>query len=262
MLPQVENRSQDCLLFPYADMHFPDHLHAHVELCIATHGTLRVRMDGDTLVVREGQMLVVFPDTLHGYEGTQENEGLMVLFSARLLPELAVNFSACAPTCPVIDWADEDIRYCVCRLQALCGDGAADVALVRALLHLLMVRALPALHVQEAGTPPVNDLLYQAISYISRHAAQKLTVRRVARALGTNEYYLSHLMNSKLHMGFRAYLNTLRVDRACRLLRASTQPIETIGTACGFESLRTFDRVFRQLCGCTPRDYRRRQHGG
>ena len=58
-------------------------------------------------------------------------------------------------------------------------------------------------------------------------------------------------------MGFRAYLNALRIDRARRYLRMTSRPIEEIAAACGFANLRTFDRVFVERCGCTPRDFRK-----
>ena len=63
--------------------------------------------------------------------------------------------------------------------------------------------------------------------------------------------------NERLHMGFRAYLNALRIDRARRYLRVTSRPIEEIAAACGFANLRTFDRVFFERCGCTPRDFRK-----
>ena len=54
-----------------------------------------------------------------------------------------------------------------------------------------------------------------------------------------------------------AYLNALRIDRARRYLRVTSWPIEEIAVACGFANLRTFDRVFAERCGCTPRDFRK-----
>ena len=40
-------------------------------------------------------------------------------------------------------------------------------------------------------------------------------------------------------------------------MSVTVRPIEEIGVACGFTNLRTFDRVFAEQCGCTPREYRR-----
>ena len=97
--------------------------------------------------------------------------------------------------------------------------------------------------------------------YMSQHLAQPLNLKETARALGVNSYYLSHVLSERIHMGFRAYLNSMRVDRARRYLRLTTWPVEEVAAACGFRTLRTFDRVFQEYCGCTPREFRRAAEG-
>ena len=47
------------------------------------------------------------------------------------------------------------------------------------------------------------------------------------------------------------------MDKARLLLRQKALPVEEIAFRCGFSNLRSFDRVFRQINGCTPREYRK-----
>jgi AraC-like DNA-binding protein len=61
------------------------------------------------------------------------------------------------------------------------------------------------------------------------------------------------------HDHFRSFLNQYRVDEACRLLAANDRSAEKlVGVALdsGFASLASFNRAFRQRCGCTPSQYR------
>ncbi len=51
-------------------------------------------------------------------------------------------------------------------------------------------------------------------------------------------------------------ITRVRLERAAELLRHAPLPIERIAAACGFESHRYFDRVFRRETGMTPRAYR------
>ena len=128
--------------------------------------------------------------------------------------------------------------------------------LARAYLSLIFLRLLPVLK-PESDTV-TGDLIYRAMQYIAQNLARPLDLRAAAHALGVNTSYLSHVLNEKLHMGFRSYLNALRIDRARRMLRATNLPVEEISVACGFTNLRTFDRVFIERCEITPRDYRKR----
>lgn len=52
------------------------------------------------------------------------------------------------------------------------------------------------------------------------------------------------------------YINELRVRDAKQLLEAGEMPISEIAFEVGFESLRSFNRVFYKQTGMTPTDYR------
>ena len=54
------------------------------------------------------------------------------------------------------------------------------------------------------------------------------------------------------------YVNQLRVDRARTLLLATDQEVSRVSAECGYENPRTFNREFRRICGCTPREYRKK----
>gem|GEM_PF-3222963 len=78
----------------------------------------------------------------------------------------------------------------------------------------------------------------------------------MAHDLGVSQTYLSSVFSKKLNMSFPRCLNILRVELARDMLRHTRQPITTILYECGYESSRSFNRAFMELCGVTPRDYR------
>jgi AraC family transcriptional regulator len=47
-----------------------------------------------------------------------------------------------------------------------------------------------------------------------------------------------------------------RVDRAKEMLRAAEMRVLDVAVACGFKTQQHFARVFRQLCGASPTEYR------
>ena len=58
-------------------------------------------------------------------------------------------------------------------------------------------------------------------------------------------------------MNFREYLNHIRLDYARRLIRGTDRPLTEIWAEAGFESQRSFSRVFREIEGMTPLGYRK-----
>lgn len=235
-----------------------EHLHSRFEMIIPRKGAFTARLDGKAHTVQVGDALVVFPGVPHCFDLAQ-GEGVLLSFYDDHLSEMGQSLSAMQPLSPVIhlDAIDQDVRYCLERLNAMAEAGETDEMLAQAYLTLMFVHLLKALDLVQADPSAAKELLYRAMQYISQNLALPLNLKGTAHALGVNSYYLSHVLNERIHMGFRAYLNTLRVERARRYLRLTSWSVEEIAAACGFNNLRTFDRVFVEYCGMQPREFRK-----
>ncbi|WP_421932902.1 helix-turn-helix domain-containing protein [Phenylobacterium sp.] len=103
--------------------------------------------------------------------------------------------------------------------------------------------------------------LDQAMSVDRAYRQEGLTIGKLAERLGTPEYRLRRLINSRLgQRNFNAYLNSYRIAEAKAALADRDQdavPILTIALDAGFNSLGPFNRAFRAETGMTPTDFRR-----
>ena len=84
----------------------------------------------------------------------------------------------------------------------------------------------------------------------------------LARELGTSENTLSRVINSAFGKSFPRLLNEFRVEDAKRMLRDPAIPIQVLAFEVGFNSLASFNRVFREITGETPSHYRSRVAAG
>lgn len=84
-------------------------------------------------------------------------------------------------------------------------------------------------------------------------------VRRLARVSGTSEAHFARAFKEAFGVPPHRYLLTLRIERACALLRDSERPILEIAMLCGWSSLGTFGRTFRDVTGESPGDFRARE---
>ena len=78
----------------------------------------------------------------------------------------------------------------------------------------------------------------------------------LARELNVSENVLSRVINCAFEKSFRKLLNDHRVDEAQLLLRDSDQQITQIAFDVGFNSLASFNRVFKGTSGVAPTEYR------
>lgn len=85
-----------------------------------------------------------------------------------------------------------------------------------------------------------------------------LTREQVAAELGTNKLYLANAISQQVNLTFTEYINRWRLQQAQELLlKDHTTKIEAIAHMCGFNSVRTFYRLFQQTYQLTPTEFRR-----
>lgn len=78
----------------------------------------------------------------------------------------------------------------------------------------------------------------------------------LAREVGASENTLSRAINRAFGKSFPRLLNEFRVEDAKRMLHDPDIPIQVLAFEVGFNSLASFNRVFREVTGETPSHYR------
>ena len=105
------------------------------------------------------------------------------------------------------------------------------------------------------------ELLRRLLRARDRMAAapeEDWSVARGARVSGVSPDHFARSFRQAFGVPPHRYLLTLRLERARALLRDTEQPVTDIAFACGWKSLGTFGRTFRDVVGETPSAFRKR----
>lgn len=94
------------------------------------------------------------------------------------------------------------------------------------------------------------------VAFVHEHFDRDISAKDVAGAAYMNASAASRLFARSTGMTITRYVNVIRVNTACRLLRDSDLPIAAIAGNCGFANLSNFNRRFREVKQATPRQYR------
>ncbi len=93
---------------------------------------------------------------------------------------------------------------------------------------------------------------YNRISELISHDYATLTFSDAAAHMGFTKPYFSKLFYQMFGMTFTEYLNTVRIGTAIKMLRENKASITEIAYNCGFNTIRSFNRTFKDATGYTP----------
>lgn len=94
-----------------------------------------------------------------------------------------------------------------------------------------------------------------ALQYIKYNYAH-IKVNDIASYIGINRSYLTTIFKKQLNISPQEYLVSYRLKKAAELIRTTNMSIQDISTSIGYENALTFSKMFKQIYGLSPRNYR------
>ena len=242
--------------------HHPPHLHKAIECVFVTQGSLAIGIGPELYEMKEGDFAVVFPDLIHHYQ-IFDKQGCCAVYlyiNPSLVPTYLEILQQQCPNTPVISkkHVDEDILY---SLKSLFRQRHSKTTLLlqQAFAQIILARCLPQFELIDRSVLAKNDIVYQAVSYLAANFRNPISLTSMATDLGYSPYTLSRVFSGTFHKNFNQYLNEIRLEYACSLLLYTNQTITDIYMNAGFESQRTFNRVFLEEYHMSPREYRKKR---
>ena len=101
-------------------------------------------------------------------------------------------------------------------------------------------------------------LAVRSVQYIRDHYMENLDLQQVADGLYISTWHLCRVLKRETGNTFVNILNQIRIDAAKELLDETNDRIYEIANHVGYPDVTYFGRVFKQITGCTPSEYRNR----
>ena len=228
-----------------------------LELCLRNKWSIRTWCRTGTIPYGKRDIGFVFPDVIHHYQVLTPgvNKAAYLIASPFTIAKFADIMQSMAPEYPIIE--AEKVEPEVYRvINAILETEQPDITVAQAYLQIVLARCIGKLNLVEKSSVGSNDLIYQTVSYISANFKKKFSLEEMAKDLGVSKYVLSRLFSKTFHRNFNQYLNDARLNYACHRLENTSDSITNICLDSGFESQRTFNRVFKERYKISPSDYR------
>ena len=107
------------------------------------------------------------------------------------------------------------------------------------------------------GQYRMNENVVSVLEVIGRGYKKELSLKDISKDLFINPVYLGQLIKKETNSTFAELLNKQRIKAAQQLLLSTNDSIEDICYTVGYSNVGYFYKVFRKLCGKSPKAYRK-----
>ena len=224
-----------------------------------TEGSVELGVGQELYHLEKGDFGIVFPNVIHHYQvfGSGRNRGVYLFAEPTFFTSYMEELQNYCPKVPIIkkDKISPDIEYVVNQLVK---QEEYNGRMAKAYVQIILAHVFTDIEIILRESVGTDDLIYNAVEYVAKNFRDEITLEKMAYDLCVSKYVLSRMFAKTFHCNFSKYINGIRLSYAQAILQDSNESITNIALDCGFESQRTFNRVFKERFNMTPREFRNR----
>lgn len=101
------------------------------------------------------------------------------------------------------------------------------------------------------------DKIHQIKQYISEHSHQDISLDVLAQRVNLSPIYISKMFKEKLGINYIDFLTECRIEKAKKLMQDPERSLKEITFEIGYNEPNYFSKVFKKMCGVSPKEYRK-----
>ena len=252
---------------------YPLHWHTALEIILPFENEYTVVIDGKPHLLNEGDIWITAPGTLHELRAPKTGERLILLFDYSLICNVKGMDSLLQTIHPFLLVRRDShgdlngkLRF---YLEEIIREYDYSQPYAEAAIYSLMIRFFVTL-----GRANINpqemfpgitsskqheyvDKFMNVCNYITAHCTENITVDELASLAGFSKFHFARLFKQFTNTSCYDYIIQKRIAYAEKLLIEPDLSITEVSMRSGFNSLSTFNRIFKSAKNCTPSEYKK-----
>lgn len=235
------------------NLHTVPHRHAEYELIACQEGAADMMLEGSKYHLTVGQCIFCHSGLVHNIDADKDSIILVCKFDEKI----NTSFTNVTLEQPLFD-DHFGITDRLCRIRRelrekpIFYEKKVEAMISEILVDLFRNRPFVPVQAAEAAMDRYEGLLNRIDSEY-----EFITFSEAARFMNFTDAYFSKFFKKRSGMTFSRYLNTVRIKKAMEILAAEPDAkIADIAMRCGFGTLRSFNREFRNITGRPPSSFR------
>lgn len=206
-------------------------------------------------VVENGQIFVIFPDTIVKYQADANDPWhyMWVGFSGDEAKDI-LSGAGITLSNPVLTMKDPDtVRE---LLSSMPSERSADMK--NNLFFTAKLYEFMSLMLDSSSLPEKKENAYltTATRYIKAYYSEDITVDKIASHVGVSRKYLFIIFKNSLGVSPKDYIVDYRIKKAREFLLNEELTIGSIAYSVGYSDPLNFSKIFKKKTGVSPKEYR------
>lgn len=248
----------------YENISFLAHWHKEIELIYVRSGQCRLSVSDQNFVAKSGDFVVCESGVIHYSDSFDMDNSLdFIIFDTNILSSMFQNPHFAHPLITKENLQTYGLTRELEQLISLISQELTEKKpyyqeIVEASLcrfwnqlkrhHPRSQHHSPSQNRREHMLTDLQNLL----DYIDTHYIENITLEYAADRMNFSPSYFSRVFKNLMGINFVTYLNLVRVEQAVKQLQETSLKVTDIALNCGFNNIRTFNRVFKEITGFTP----------
>jgi len=236
---------------------FPIHVHRSFEFVYVKKGEIEIGIDGHKIILKEDEVVLVFPNQLHSYYSPGESEIIICIFAPEIVNEfyLAVKNKKQKE---IVKNLDNDTLWMFLKHLA---EISENIYLTKSLFYSICSDVYKKTELIDRDYSRDILIWHKLMIYLENNFTNDISLNKLATEFGYDYRYFSRKTNKSFKISFPKLLNEYRINYANYLLRNTEKSITEISYACGYKNIRTFNRAFFEINKKTPTNFRNENSG-
>lgn len=264
---EVRNYKSDFMVWQcaYQNISFLAHWHQEIELIYIRSGSARFSINEHNFTARAGDLVLIDTGDFHYSDSSEAKNNLdFLIFDPSVVSSLYhhSNFAHPLITADLLEkqGLKEELSLLFDTIhQELQEQKPYYQEVVTSVLRTFWYRLRRFL--PRDADPSLNrrshmlEDMQQLLAYMDTHYGEDITLSFAAEKMGFSESYFSRVFKRLIGINFVTYLNMIRVEHAAAELKKSGGRVLDAALTSGFNNIRTFNRVFKEITGYTPSQF-------
>ena len=229
---------------------YPMHYHNLFEIYFITEGNCEYFIGNRSYRLEPGDLVLIPEGVIHNtaYRNAGHSR-LLINCSRRFIPTRVIPSGHLYRNSAIVDKLQDIFATIEQEYNHPDRWSEETISCSMKLLFILLARN-PNTYTEPQG----NEIVTRAAAYLQQNFASDLTLAELARFCAVSPEHFSRLFKRETGVGFRDYLNLLRLQRAEQLLKQQRdRSVAQIAAECGFGDSNYFSVKFKKMYGISPK---------